>query len=176
MTWDQWIQHHTETFGLSSDERLASVAKWAGMFERHGWTPEEMAAASDSLGMSGRASVQFLDAHLRDLLDAARSARAKAARLAAREDPEWRECADCGGSGGVSVPSWWAARGRWTTAVVYCTCNAGVRSREGQAGYWAEKGKPPPMSLEVYESLNPGWREHAIVWRPSSLVSGPVVP
>lgn len=159
MTWDDWARAHRETFGWHREELLATLVRWARLFERGGYTPEEMAAATERVALD---APQYPDAHLRGLMEAARAARARAA-AGRRDDAAWSDCPDCGGAGLVPVPSWKPFERRWGEACCCCTCAAGQRRAVAWEGYRSAASARGArvaalLPLDVYDAEHPGWR------------------
>lgn len=167
MTWDDWVRAHATTFGLTRPEHLETLVRWARIFGGGGFTPAEMAAASEHVALHD--PPRFLDGHLRSLLDRALAERARRAALS-KPDAGWADCPDCGGSGLVPVPSWKPFERRWGEACCSCTCPAGARRNESWEGYRsaaAARGERvgPLTPVDVYDAERPGWRERLAAQR-----------
>lgn len=144
--WDGWAARHGQLFALTTDADARMLAEWAGLFARAGYAPAELTEATEWLATN--APPRFRTEHLPALLERLRDQRQR--RPPPAED-RWGTCADCHGSGLVSVPNPKAvALGRWGTLAVACGCPAGRRFREGRRAF---------LTLADYQAARPGWRD-----------------
>jgi hypothetical protein len=153
-TWTEWSAWYATLNGFGTPADGAMLVEWARLFDADGYGPADLHAAGQAVA-TGTTRPKFRSDHLGALLDAARSARQKsldAGRLA-DGGREW-DCADCDGSGWVTVPNPKRkpdARGTAAVYAVTCRCFLGQRLYAGLGG----KG----VSMERYEMRNPGWRD-----------------
>lgn len=147
-TWDDWAQHHGLMFGLTTEQDLTMILKWANVFGAGGITVHEAWEASDWLALNE--PLTFRNQHLAALQQRLAHTRRLKAWRPPDEVPE-ETCGECDSTGLVSVPNPKAdvlGMG-WTTMAVACPCRAGRRLQD----------RGSFLSLREYERGFPDWRE-----------------
>lgn len=172
MTWDNWIEYHGTLFALTDDMALLMMGQWVKVFDRAGYSPEQMTQATDSFALNSQPL--YRGDHLQTLLAAAKALKCPQASIAPPE-PANTLCGVCGDSGRVSVPNPKSfvqkldrpvdpvrgILGRWTWAAVLCSCAKGHWFRSTQMGRKTSSGAdlPAQQTIEQYECDVPNWRD-----------------
>lgn len=165
MNWKEWAVHHSRVFSLLSSDELLMVYEWTQLFHGVGFSPEEMAQATDWLALN--APPKYRTEHLAALQSRVRTARAEKQR---REQPAQpvQGCELCDESGRVIVPSRVAlCQGQvGGTEAVFCGCRLGMWFREQARDYLRERQRPgEPTTLVAYEQDVPDWPEVFERWK-----------
>ena len=164
-TWDVWMQRHATIFGLTSDQDAGMLVEWARLFDSVGFSPEEMAQATDWLALN--APPKYRTEHLAALQSRVRTARAEQQKRDQPEQPA-KGCRLCDESGRVIVPSRVALRQGQVggTEAVFCGCRLGMWFREQARDYLRERQRPgEPTTLVAYEQDVPDWPEVFERWK-----------
>jgi hypothetical protein len=150
--WIKWAGHHGTVFSLNRADDLQTLLAWAGLFERNGFEPWHLTAATDHLAFND--PPKFRAEHLRGLRRSLRAlAEAEQRRVARERPPDHRACLWCGDTGLVSVPRLSNQRlAVWETAAVTCRCFQGQQTHQR-----LEERVPSLWTLERYEAVNPEW-------------------
>lgn len=86
-TYEFWAQYHASLFGLHTDADLEMLLAWARLFEKHGYTPDELMQASDFMAIHNPCPKWE---HLRAIKDAIFQQRS-ALQEAARQEKQAQE-------------------------------------------------------------------------------------
>jgi len=163
VNWNDWITKHARIFGMQSENEMAMLAEWANLFTTSGYTPEEMAEASQWVALN--CEVRFRADLLPRLLSRAKDAALRATaprRIDPGPQPTAASCSTCGGRGKVQVPDYQKmahpiyAHRYWYDLAVACRCPLGEWHCKATSGtVFALR------SLADYEAEHPHWREDA---------------
>ena len=55
----KWVERHASLFGFYSEDALRTIVDWAGLFQRSGYTAEELEEATDYLAFNGGDKVPY---------------------------------------------------------------------------------------------------------------------
>ena len=167
--YDDWVQFHVETLGFPGDcvprepESWAAILsnRWLPIFQEHGYTPEELMAATRALVVSTKPPA-FIAQHLAGINEEVSKGRAVIRPSEPRPTEDKGTCTTCQGSGFVEVPHLDSiVEGRWEpmkpynrqmTFAVLCSCPLGNWTANRQ-------GERKTLTLTRYADLNPFWRE-----------------
>lgn len=159
---NDWLKHHCTVFGLHDPKQIETVASWQPLFDAAGYTAPQLTEATDWLALN--APPRFLNEHLPALR--ARLTEQRAIEYRRAEDRfDGSTCVLCGGTGRLTVPHLGGVRnGDWLPLRIaglphYYTCAVRCSCARGQFGrFESTSGSQSLLSLEAYESRNPGWR------------------
>lgn len=160
MTWPDWIEKHSVTFGMADEANLRMLAEWAGLFATYGYSPDEVADATGRIALLD-APPRFRQDQLPALVRLVRDARAGKFEPRRPDAPPASACKLCGGDGMLGVPDYrgmqryealWKRPAPFRTFTAHCRCPLGL---------W--KSKQPKRSLQSlaeYEAEFPeaDWR------------------